>query len=786
MRQKPNWIWPLVFLLALMTGVIGFWYGDILSHPNDFVFHPDGDGLKNYYSPWYHVKHDSCYQWFEGMNYPYGDHPTFADGQPLISNSLRFISHNITDISDHTIGILNVLMLLSPLLTAIFLFLILWRLGLNGWYAMFGGVCIALLSPQLLRAPGGHYALAYSFWFPLFWYLAMRAWENRSWLWDILLAVCLYLSAWVHPYFLMIGAVFLGLAWVVRVFLFPSAKGMWLRQIIQFLLHTAVPLIAFRMVLNMASGGLADRPESPYGFEEYYASWRTIFLPMPIPGMSWFGQFLRPMEASWEGIAYVGALGSLMVLVWLKETARRFLRKRRPNSPKKPWRRRMARWLAPTRNKFLAVSILAAIGVLIFAFGFPFSIKPEKMTELFPPIKQFRSTGRFAWVFYYVWSVYGFYWIFLLRRRLNMGGKRLLGWFVMLPIALFAVEAFSYQYSIQSKIAYATLVHQRDRREMQPTLDMLEKVKVADYDAILVLPYVHGGSENFFASDPSSVSHLFPSAMATHLPLMDGSMSRTSINRTWKMMQWLGEPLGEPEILADLPQKGRILILHTGGKGLFDGCSILKNRQPIAQQGSVRLYDLPFSDLRNHDWKPCQSLPDTSGWIASHLLPWVSTNQVDPDLYLETFETGEVEGFMGGKAAKLSRRDNHFYFDRPMGAAKGDTLIVSLWAMLRGDRLPVTYLGVMEKDAAGNDVLWQYDSMSGYIKAMGKDWAMVEMKVPVLSEKGKLTLNITHWGGNPEWIIVDDLMVRNGKTDVVEERKGWVWVNNFPVKRIEI
>jgi len=45
------------------------------------------DGAKNYYTVAYHIEHDSSYTWFNGMNYPYGEHAVYTDNQPLVSNA---------------------------------------------------------------------------------------------------------------------------------------------------------------------------------------------------------------------------------------------------------------------------------------------------------------------------------------------------------------------------------------------------------------------------------------------------------------------------------------------------------------------------------------------------------------------------------------------------------------------------------------------------------------------------------------------------------------------------
>lgn len=103
-------LYAAIFIVALFL-LVFFW--PVLRSPNSIPLGGSPDALKNYYTPWYHAKFDTSYVWFNGMNYPFGEHVTYTDCQPLVANSIRFISVNITDISDYTIGIVNLLMLFS-------------------------------------------------------------------------------------------------------------------------------------------------------------------------------------------------------------------------------------------------------------------------------------------------------------------------------------------------------------------------------------------------------------------------------------------------------------------------------------------------------------------------------------------------------------------------------------------------------------------------------------------------------------------------------------------------
>ena len=97
----------ILSLLFLMVILITVRYGDLMQWSDHKVIEPYGDGFKAYTVIQYHAQYDSTYSFFEGMNYPYGDHAIPAATQPLVSNSLKFLSTIFGDLSKHTIPVVN-------------------------------------------------------------------------------------------------------------------------------------------------------------------------------------------------------------------------------------------------------------------------------------------------------------------------------------------------------------------------------------------------------------------------------------------------------------------------------------------------------------------------------------------------------------------------------------------------------------------------------------------------------------------------------------------------------
>ena len=141
--------------VVLLSACMVIWsHFTLLTDPNNFFLRDSGDGFKNYFTVIYHVKHDSTYSHFEGMNYPYGEQVVFTDNQPLVSNTIKFISQNIVDISDHTVGILNYLMLISIVLSCFFLYQIFRKFQIPDIWAVLFAAGIGFMAPQIHRMTG--------------------------------------------------------------------------------------------------------------------------------------------------------------------------------------------------------------------------------------------------------------------------------------------------------------------------------------------------------------------------------------------------------------------------------------------------------------------------------------------------------------------------------------------------------------------------------------------------------------------------------------------------------
>ena len=506
----------------LSIAVLSVFYGNLFGKLNEVCFAPGGDGMQSYVNMDYHIRYDTTYLRCNSMNYPYGEHVFFTNNQPLISNTIRFISRNITDVSDYTLGVLNFAMLLSLWLTPLFLYLILSGLGVGTLVSVLAAIGITYLTPQLDRF-GGHFNLSYVVAIPLMIWLLMRFFRKPAW-W-ITLAIFLTVIAGALTHFYLYG--FFG---VLILFFFASYLARNDTQLTRamLLLHFFVQLVLPFLILQAfyVSDHVTDRPGYPWGFLYYRAYPQSVFLPLNFP----YGQFLRHYvhteQIDWEGYAYSGFLAAAGLVIIGVFTLRKFLTGR------------FSVLLRVTPNRSLNIMFWAALATLIYSFGIPFIFGLEQLADLIGPIRQMRGISRFSWLFYYIMNlivVYGLW-------RFRESRKSLATALLALALLILWTEAF---FNVRHKGRWLEnhIPELVDHKLTEPGNQWIHRAPLADYQAIIPLPYFHVGSENIWIDGGCDiVTRNFIALDRSGLPSVGVMLSRTSISQTIHNVAMMLEP----------------------------------------------------------------------------------------------------------------------------------------------------------------------------------------------------------------------------------------------------
>ncbi len=526
MKKK---FWGILLTMFFSLIFLFIFYKPVLLSPNSYMFCTSGDGIKNYYTYAYHIVYDTSYVHFQGMNYPYGELHVFTDGNPALSNSLKVIYQLFPGIKEYLIGIYNLWLLLGFVITAGFLYLIIYYFTGNIWWSVLGGTAVMILSPQWIRIDG-HFALAMALVLPASWYFLLRKLENNNFVYTFCIFLVQLTALFTHPYLSIISAMFLSF-----ILLFETRKRKNIYQNLQtWLIGVLLPIIIYLTYIKFFDTH-PNRPSVPWGFFQYKATFDSIFLvKSPLNFISYF--FPPKNVASWEGVVYVGIIGILFIITLPLV----LLKKYRNLLPKHLW-----------------IALIAASITLAYSMTFPFNLFPPETLKKIPFIAQFRSVGRFAWAFYYVIGISAFVFFYNLSRKLPIKLSQII------PVIFFSAYFIESLYTHNS-LSKAITNSPNYFQVLPEELSDIKKINPKNYQAVLPLPFFHIGAKLSRPPQKDINKLSFITSFHTGLPMFAIESSRISFDETYKLLQMLSSPKYPKKIAEDMQCKKTILILSKG------------------------------------------------------------------------------------------------------------------------------------------------------------------------------------------------------------------------------
>ncbi|MDZ4747042.1 MAG: hypothetical protein SH808_01030 [Saprospiraceae bacterium] len=542
MKLSLSWLrilW-ITFVLALPAVILYSLFTRVVKCPACYLFEDGGDGLKNYYTLDYYVKHDDGWH-FSGMNYPYGEHIIYTDNQPILALTLRWIDQHITDMDRHVIGTLNMLMLISIYLAIMFTYLLLRRWMIGRWWAFGAALCIIFLSPQLWRLHG-HYGLAYVFFLPLLLLLIdlLIRGNGKKWIWGIASGLVIVAMSLTHMYFLLLSLV---VVFSILVFWwwYNRKDKMAVRTIVPLLIGVIILPGLFLIGLRKITDPIQDRPTEPWGIDSHTINFETTFFPFIPPLDKTWTTILKSDKPITERVAYVGMFGFLMlpaILVFL-------------------FRKCEDEVLRSHVKIFLwagVVSWCMAAGIF-YQHGFKF------FWEAVPLLKQFRGLGRFGIPFYYLYLLVCTYIAWHMYRRLK---ERELGWiggYILGAIILvWGFESWLNIKAVRDPVFRQNLWLSSAKDDYVPLLQAAGYTPDS-FQAILQLPLVAIGNEMMGVTRGFwTMREGVHASTETGLPMIDYAMSRTSISQGMDIVGLISTPYAEKRRASHFNDKPILLL----------------------------------------------------------------------------------------------------------------------------------------------------------------------------------------------------------------------------------
>jgi hypothetical protein len=526
-------------LLPVSFAVYFYLFFPQVLHFNSLLSSITGDSIKNYYTYIYHIRHDTDFLRFMGMNFPYGDHVIYADCQPLLTLVLRALPFT----HGYAIGIMHWLIFLSYVVTPVIMYEIFRLRRMPHFASAASGLAVALLTPLFFKLHSGFYALMYNCFIPLAIYHLIRYFTQHGEQPRILTATALRLAAintalfLIHPYTGFSVSLFCALVLLLHII---ASFGNRRRLFIHALVTGMLPILLFR-VFMMLTDRETGRTTGPAFHEGLLANPASLLVPIFGPFSVILSQVFRSQPAGQDGVSYIGLF--MIVVTALTLLVAPFAVKPRRGSPD------------------LALS-LACLLLLMFAFGYVFRLMDALHIAL-PAIRQFRAAGRFDVFTYFTLPV-----IILplalaaLERFRPQKSLKAIGLMAILFLALNAFEAVYLYRSGQE--AFWKFRNFFSEKYLEPgEKEILSRLASARPQAIITLPAYLTGSEVIDRGNSNEA--MIPSMMysgLTGIPIIGSNLSRTPVYQSGELVNVLN-PYKKTRDAVNRLNDSPLLVLKT-------------------------------------------------------------------------------------------------------------------------------------------------------------------------------------------------------------------------------
>ncbi|MEO1263578.1 MAG: hypothetical protein AAFZ15_32500, partial [Bacteroidota bacterium] len=668
----------------------------------------------------------------------------------------------------------------------LFIYLIFKELKIPWHLAGLFAIAITFLAPQNMRLYS-HLGLAPIFVLPSIIYFLFRLEKTKDTKYAFSLMACTFIGAFLHFYFFAIIAIFVSIYFFISginllyfTFNIKSLKSTFNpdintntigKLILNYLIGIGIPLIFFTiwMILN---DPITDRSPNPYGFFVYHSNCTNIFSSPHLPLFTWINDswFLKT-KVDFEGWSYVGLVADLFLIFILSRWAIKRFKVQLLN-------------FIPEDDRSFLIKLLIAGGIMAYlSCSQPFIMKGwEHLLQYTGPYKQFRSTGRFAWAFYFSINVIAFGGFYYLFQRIKMH-KMKIGLFVLL-IGVSFYEAYTFHSNAyvyrDYKIRYAP--------ELEPGKEFttITGIDFSKYQAIVPSPIFLVGTNNIEA--PGS-AYIIQQALVlsnqTGLPVTGAMLTRSSHSQGLKQLQLVTEPYREPMLLNEIKSEKPFILLEsvTKKKEFTEKFGHLKNEATLLFENERwRLYDLPIGSFRKRIENKITTLKEEiNNDSLTQINEFLTTDSIENFIYLnfDGFDCADSY-FSEGCFTGIVGRENYLFTGQLPNAAIDQEYHLYLWVNVLPDRFATTLFRVTEKLENGQvNIICQINPAWGYKVFDQEGWVMMEIPFKISSPQSEVTVTFKKQEDyDLRLMSVDELLIKPSNTSLYRHGGNYVWKNN--------
>ncbi|MBL7713706.1 MAG: hypothetical protein JNL13_14625 [Chitinophagaceae bacterium] len=753
-RVQPFIVWAWAIALVLFS------FSFIATDGGHVLLGTGGDGAKNYYTFLYHSLYEQAL-WFNGMNYPYGEHIVFPDLQPLVSSALigwrKLAPLNLQD----ALRCMHWSICLSFVLAIVYNQKILRFYKVSFAWSLLGAACITLMSPQLLRL-SGHYALAYPSFSAMLFYFSIRYHHSTAWKYGLYLFLLGTLMYFIHPYFLALT--FIWVAFYSVVF-FCSARKQGIRQVLRQLLPLWVAIVLMfggvKLFMTLTDP-VQDRPAFPHGAMAYGATGEDVLTSAYSPFWAIVQKCIPGLKTSsgGEGFSYIGLACVVIVVLAL---IRSFRKNRTEN----------------TAGVFPRIWIVLSLFFLLLGMGVPFVWNMEWLLHYLSVFRQFRSLGRFIWLFYQVITIFSL--VYLYHYYQTRKTKRLAWLPPLLLLSFWSWECLGYIRHVQGSAEKGRETYSQffspDTYNWSAFLEKQHSA-VTDFQAILLLPFIHVGSEKWSVGTDITdhMAYAFKASLDTRLPIVDVMMPRNSWSQTAQQVKIAGGLFADKPLLAAQADKPFLVLCAPGAMSNPDDDILTASSDLLGEYGGCKVYALyPRRLMQTRELVGRQIRA-----IAARLQEGDTVLYADAaKVSIRHQDTGTPKQALFGAGSTRFEpvRERLIAELSVLPATDKEQYEISSWVLLSAQdfRSPVLNLSLLDENGAE---IYRKDALAKESVDNAGMWFRVNLffELPAACRKIRWTL---YDDGQGSYLALDEVLLRPANGLVIsKDRDGKILVNN--------
>ncbi len=726
--------------LNVMLTCVYLWYlfRTLLSSPGHALLSGGGDGTKNYFTYLYHVLYGKGWH-FDGMNYPWGDHISFTDNQPLLSLPLSYLQSAFHFSLNDLLVIMNLLIPVLLLFTSHILCRFFIRMNVNVYLSALFSVLITFLAPNFYRI-FGHFGLCYTFniVLTLYWLFRYETTRNKWYLTGMLLLN--FMMAFLHMYHLLLGMLIIAFYAVAHLLLAKEAGRSKLKFSLVLLGIVVVSFVVVKFVF-LATDSIPDRPQEPWGILHYITTFAQLFTSDYSP----LGRFFSLIFGGYittnldEGYSYLGLIPLLYLTFIAFNSIFYFFRKK----------------FTPFYHEVsLAEKYLLIIALLSFllSIGFPFVHGFSFLLDYLPSVRQFRSLGRISLITYFCVSIACVLRISEIFSDLKLKKYHSFAMYGLFTVLLFwTLEIFGYSKYIQRRVDESISNYQGffhldgSNQDMQISID-------SNYQCIIGMPFFCIGSEKVGKDVDSEFSgDLFYLSLRKKLPIVNTLMSRSSWKQSFQLMRLTGGPFADKSYFSEALTRKKILMVRLKEAYLtMDEQYLISSCDSVGERGRLVLYDFNWQQFMQVERDYIDSLNST---------PIENLNSNSAGSIAINFDDRAAEiKLFGNGALDVASSDTVVLLDQGLEVAADRKYEFSVWTRVPTQSYQMPYCAIDLFDSLDQNIFHK-DIHAQNANDNWMSWFRVYTELTIESKVRRARVVLHNEDGRPA-ALVDELLMR--------------------------